>query len=124
MSDAGARIPDDAPNVGIRGGNNLQSRGLPEFIAVPVGLLMWDASQQVQGSPLQPRVAVEDEDWRDWDPNDPRHRLPATAKSRMCPLTISSRSAGTGWTIPIGRFHHGGGRWTVNGQSGKAYCNA
>lgn len=91
IADAGARIPDDVLTSAYAVEATVESWLGAEFLgSVPVedGSVAWDASQQVQGSLslTVPRVgAVEDEDWRDWDPTDPRHPLAVTARFCMCP---------------------------------------
>lgn len=108
--DAGARIPDDVLTSAYAVEATVESWLGTEFLGlVPVedGSVAWDASQQVQGaiSLTVPRVgAVEDEDWRDWDPTDPRHPLACYGQVLHVSLTISSVLGGDWWTIPIGRF--------------------
>ena len=110
IADAGARIPDDVLTSAYAMEVTVESWLGTEFLgSVPVedGSVAWDASQQVQGSLslTVPRVgAVENEDWRDWDPTDPRHPLACYGQVLHVSLTISSVLSGDWWTIPIGRF--------------------
>lgn len=110
IADAGARIPDDVLTSAYAMEATVESWLGTEFLgSVPVedGSVAWDASQQVQGSLslTVPRVgAVENEDWRDWDPTDPRHPLACYGQVLHVSLTVSSVLSGDWWTIPIGRF--------------------